>query len=116
VNKEGQRLPIPANFGQENQGRTVEIIAKANSKAEGGKVEMVSDAELQKLDLDPEMMDELKRQVEELAAERGGKGWKIEVVNQPGREMEIIGIVDDDGEEGEQEEDGSEEIFFKDEL
>lgn len=112
VNKEGQRMPIPANFGQESQGKTVEIIAKANSKAEGGKVEMVSDADLQKLDLDPEMVEELKKRVEQLAEE---KGWKIEVVNQPGRQMEIFGIVDEDKEDEEGEE-GSEEIFFKDEL
>lgn len=111
VNKEGQRLPIPANFGQENQGKTVDIIAKANSKAEGGKVEMISDAELQKLDLDPEMVDELKKQVEKLAED---KGWKIEVVNEPGRDMEIFGIVDEGDEEDDEE--GSEELFFKDEL
>lgn len=112
VNKEGQRMPIPANFGQENQGKTVEVIAKGNSKAEGGKVEMISDEELQKLDLDPETVDELKKQVEKLAED---KGWKIEVVNQPGRVMEIFGIVDD-GDEGDEDEEGSEEIFFKDEL
>jgi protein OS-9 len=113
VNKEGQRMPIPANFGQESQGKTVEIIAKANSKAEGGKIEMVSDADLQKLDLDPEMVERLKKEVQKLAED---KGWKIEVVNQPGQTQDIFGIVDDD-EEGEEEGDGgSEEIFFKDEL
>jgi protein OS-9 len=112
VNKEGQRMPIPANFGQENQGKTVDIIAKRGGKAEGGKVEMISDADLQKLDLDPEMVDELKKRVEKLAED---KGWKIEVVNQPGRAMEIFGIVDEN-EEGDEDEEGSEEIFFKDEL
>ena len=112
VNKEGQRMPIPANFGQENQGKTVDIIAKGGAKAEGGKVEMISDADLQKLDLDPEMVDELKRRVEKLAED---KGWKIEVVNQPGRAMEIFGIVDE-SEEGDDDEEGSEEIFFRDEL
>jgi protein OS-9 len=113
VNKEGQRMPIPSNFGQDNQGVTVDVIAKGTSKAEGGQVEVISDGELQKLDLDPEMVEELKKQVEQLAEE---KGWKIEVINQPGYTMEILEIVDD-GEEGEEEEeDGSEEIFFKDEL
>jgi protein OS-9 len=112
VNKDGQRMPIPANFGQENQGKTVEITAKANSKADGGQVEMISDADLQKLDLDPEMLDELKKEVEKRAED---KGWKIGVVNQPGLPMEVFGIVDD-GEEGEEDEEGSEEIFFKDEL
>ncbi|KAE9365754.1 hypothetical protein N431DRAFT_351382 [Stipitochalara longipes BDJ] len=110
VNKEGQRMPIPVNFGQEDQGKTVDIIAHGSSKAEGGKVEMISDADLQKLDLDPEMVDELKKQVEKLAED---KGWKIEVVNQPGRTMEIFGIVD---EEEDEEGDGSEETFFKEEL
>jgi protein OS-9 len=116
ANKEGQRLPIPANFGQENQGKTVELIAKGTSKAEGGQVEMISDAELQKLDLDPEMVDEFKKKLEQLAAE---KGWRIQAVNQPGHTIEILGIVEDgeEGERGEDEEDGgSEEIFFKDEL
>jgi protein OS-9 len=117
ANKDGQRMPIPPNFGQENPGKTGEgrsVLAKGTSKAEGGQVEMISDAELQKLDLDPEMVDELRKRMEQLAEE---KGWKIEVVNQPGETMEIIGTVDGgEGEEQEEEEDGSEEIFFKDEL
>ncbi|PMD35060.1 hypothetical protein L207DRAFT_547350 [Hyaloscypha variabilis F] len=111
VNKEGQRMPIPDNFGKEDQRKTVDIIAHGLSKAEGGKVEMISDEDLQKLDLDPEMVDELKKQVEKLAED---KGWKIEVVNQPGRTMEIFGIVDEEGED--EEADGSEETFFKEEL
>jgi protein OS-9 len=50
--------------------------------------------------------------VQSLAKE---KGWKIEVVDAPGQIREILGIVDgeDEDEEGEE---GSEEVFYKDEL
>ena len=117
ANKEGARLPIPSNFGAEVKGeRQVEVIAKAKSQKDGGKVEVVSDQELQKLDLDPEMVDDLRKEVQKVAQERG---WKIEVVDAPGRVREILGIVDtDDEKEGEGEgegEEGSEELF-KDEL
>lgn len=120
ASKEGQRLPIPKDFGQEHLGITSEVIAKAKSKADGGQVEAVSDAELQKMDLDPAMVEEVKKQVQEMAKE---KGWEIKVVDAPGQIREILGIVDvaegeeesnqEDGDEGGEE--GSEEIF-KDEL
>lgn len=111
MNKEGQRMPIPANFGQEPATRQSDIIARAKSKAEGGQVEMVSDAELRKLDLDPEMVDKLKKEIQKMAQE---KGWKIEVVDEPGQIREILGIVD--GDEDEDEDEGSQETFYKDEL
>jgi protein OS-9 len=113
MNKESQRMPIPANFGQEPETRAVEIIARAKSKADGGQVEMASDAELRKMDLDPEMVDKLKKEVQKMAKE---KGWKIEVVDEPGQIREILGIVDSDGDEDEESEKGSQEAFFKDEL
>merc|ERR1712093_843768 len=92
INKEGQRMPIPANFGQEPTGRVVEVIARAKSKLEGGKVEMASDKELAKLDLDPEMVETVKN----------------EVVDAPGQIRGILGIVDGDEDEPEDEE-GSQE-------
>jgi protein OS-9 len=114
MNKEGQRMPIPANFGQEPKERAVEIIARAKSKADGGQVEMASDTALRKLDLDPEMIERLKKEIQEMAKE---KGWKIEVVDEPGQDREILGIVDGDGDDDElAEEEGSEELFYKDEL
>lgn len=96
--KDGSKLAIPPNFGTENFGKQVEIIAKARSKAEGGQVEMASDAELQKLDLDPEMVEELRREVQKMAKE---KGWQIRVVDQVGEQREILGIVDSDSDEEE---------------
>jgi protein OS-9 len=113
MGKEGQRMPVPANFGQESMGRVTEIIARAKSKAEGGQVEMASDADLVKLDLDPEMVAQLKQEVQKMAQE---KGWKIEVVDAPGEIREILGIVDGDDEEGEGDSDEGSEEIYKDEL
>jgi len=113
VDKEGQRMPIPANFGQENQGRAVEIIARSKSKAEGGKIEIVSDEELQRLDLNPEMVETLKEEVQKMA---GDKGWKIEVVDAPGQIREILGIVDGEDEEEEEEDEDEGPAIYLDEL
>jgi protein OS-9 len=120
ASKDGQRMPIPANFGKEPLGRTVEVIAQAQSKADGGQVEQASDAKLQKMDLDPDMVDALRKKVQKIAKD---KGWKIEVVDGPGQVREILGIVDDDeGEldgdgdgDGDEAGEGSEELF-KEEL
>jgi protein OS-9 len=120
ASKDGQRMPIPANFGKEPLGRTVEVIAQAQSKADGGQVEQASDAKLQKMDLDPDMVDALRKKVQKIAKD---KGWKIEVVDGPGQVREILGIVDDDEGEldgdgdgnGDEAGEGSEELF-KEEL
>lgn len=93
ASKDGQRIPIPPNFGKEPLGRTVEVIARAKSKAEGGQVEQASDAQLLKMDLDPVMVEALRKKVQKIAKE---KGWKIEVVDGPGQIRELLGIVDDD--------------------
>ncbi|TVY82206.1 Protein OS-9-like protein [Lachnellula suecica] len=122
MNKDGARLPIPPNFGQEPLGSHTQVIAKAKSKVDGGQVEMISDAELAKMDLDPEMVEQLRKEVQKMAAE---KGWKIEVVDAPGEIREILGIVDNDDKEddvtaetieGEAEGDEGSEEIFKDEL
>ncbi|KAL3426748.1 glucosidase II beta subunit-like protein [Phlyctema vagabunda] len=115
---EGERMPTPPNFADVLAGRAVEVIARAKSKAEGGKVEMLSDAELAKMDLDPEIIDGVRKEIQTLAKD---KGWKIEVVDAPGQQREILGIVDPDSDEdGEEQaavdsEEGSEEVY-KDEL
>jgi protein OS-9 len=117
ITKGSPRMAIPANFNTESFGKQIEIIAKAKSKAEGGQVEMASDATLQEMDLDPEMVEQLRKEVQKMANE---KGWKIEVVDAPGEVREILGIVDGDekGDEKKEEggsEEGSEEVF-KEEL
>ncbi|GKT46584.1 protein OS-9 [Colletotrichum spaethianum] len=119
-------------------GPLVEIIASAKSKAEGGTMEVLDEDELKKLDLSPELVEEMRAELERIA---GDKGWKLEVVEQPGDPREIRGIVDhgSEGELGEdaakgkrkkngaaeedgqheqqqQEQEGSEEHFFKEDL
>ncbi|KAK2056907.1 glucosidase II beta subunit-like protein [Colletotrichum caudatum] len=101
------------------QGPLVDVIASAKSKAEGGATEVLDESELKKLDLSPELVEEMRAELERIA---GDKGWKLEVVEQPGDPREIRGVVDhgpegQQGEEGEgQQEEGSEEQFFKEEL
>ncbi|KUI67793.1 hypothetical protein VM1G_03539 [Cytospora mali] len=121
-------------------GPLIETLAKALSKAEGGTVEMMNDEELEKLNLNPDAVEQFRKELEKFA---GDKGWAIEVVEMPGEIPEIRGIVedDDDGEELDSEvegevqgqdkggnengnraeaeaeaEEGSQEKFFKEEL
>ncbi|KAM0815571.1 putative Glucosidase II beta subunit-like protein-domain-containing protein [Seiridium cardinale] len=123
--KDAPQLKAPRNFGKD--APIVEIIALGNTD-EDGKLEVLSDEELEKLDIDPKLVEQLKKQIEELA---GDNGWKLEVVEQPGQHgREIRGVIDtendkDDEEgngedqakaQGEDEEKGSEEKFFKEEL
>ncbi|KAK2044199.1 hypothetical protein LZ31DRAFT_594965 [Colletotrichum somersetense] len=105
------------------QGPLVEVIASAKSKAEGGATEVLDESELKKLDLNPQLVEEMRAELERIA---GDKGWKLEVVEQPGDPREIRGVVDHgpEGQQGEgkeeegegQQEEGSEEQFFKEEL
>jgi protein OS-9 len=119
ITKGSPKMAIPANFNSDTFGKHIEIIGKARSKAEGGQVEMASDAALQELDLDPDMVEQVRKQVEQLAKE---KGWKIEVVDSPGETREILGIVDGDeddekapNKDNDESSEGSEEVF-KEEL
>jgi protein OS-9 len=95
----------------------VEVVA---SKEQGKPVKEMTVEQLQKLDLKPELVEDMKRELEKIA---GDKGWKLEVVD--GNPREIRGVVDYDGETTEEEEkrrkntedeSGSEEHFFKEEL
>ncbi|KAF7888219.1 uncharacterized protein EAF02_002760 [Botrytis sinoallii] len=99
VGKEGQRLPIPPDFGDGDSGSRTEIIARGKIKAQGGKVEVINPKSLESMDLDPKMIEKLQEEVKKLA---GDKGWKIEVVDAPGQVREILGIVEDDGGQGHQ--------------
>ncbi|KAI1388164.1 glucosidase II beta subunit-like protein-domain-containing protein [Hypoxylon trugodes] len=116
--KEAHKLAPPRNFRNPNVAPLIEVVAKGASKEEGSKVDILTDEELAKLDLSPEVIDELKRELQKLA---GDRGWKLEVVEMPGDPREIRGVVDTDeksdgDEEGDGEDMGSEEKFFKEEL
>ncbi|KAH8433671.1 Protein OS-9 [Aspergillus melleus] len=67
------------------------------AKRENGQIQRLSREELKKYDLDPEKVEELKRQMEEWAK---GKDWTLEVVLANG-ERGLRGIVDTDSEQTE---------------
>ncbi len=79
----------------------------------GGKMKKLSDKDLRKLGLDPGVVEEARREVEEVA---GGKGWRLEVFEVDGRK-ELRGVVDGDEEEDGEGEDGEgSQEEYKDEL
>ncbi|PLB44751.1 hypothetical protein P170DRAFT_512905 [Aspergillus steynii IBT 23096] len=89
-----------------SEGKTIEKgrVASAGeekvdtlAKRENGEIQRLSREELKKYDLDPEKVEELKRQMEEWAK---GKDWTLEVVLANG-ERGLRGIVDTDSEESE---------------
>lgn len=97
VGADGNRLPLPPNWtGNQASGPAVDIIARSKGKSDGGQIEVLSSEDLEKLDLDPKIVEQLKQELEKLA---GDKGWKLEVVEIPGDVREIRGVVDGDGEE-----------------
>ncbi|KAI0876138.1 glucosidase II beta subunit-like protein-domain-containing protein [Hypoxylon argillaceum] len=131
--KEAPKLSPPRNFRGTNAGaglhKLVEIIASATSKDEGGEVNIMTEEQLQELELSPETIESLRKEIQKLA---GDRGWQLKMVELPGNNRELVGIIDDDGEEGadaegngnkggdigEGEDDGkgSEEAFFREEL
>ncbi|KAI1802714.1 glucosidase II beta subunit-like protein-domain-containing protein [Daldinia bambusicola] len=120
--KAAHQLAPPRNFRSSNLPPLVEVLAKGASKEEGSQVEILPDEELAKLDLNPEVIEQLRKELQKLA---GDRGWKLEVVEVPGdaNAREIHSVVDtdevkkSDGDDKEEEkETGSEEKFFKEEL
>ncbi|KAJ4404439.1 Protein OS-9 [Gnomoniopsis sp. IMI 355080] len=118
--EDGQPAPTlkpPKGFlpgkGPTNGVPLVETLAKALSKQDGGQVEMMTDEQLEQLNLNPDAVEQFRKELEKIAGE---KGWTLEVVEMPGEIPEIRGIVEDDEEEAGEGEEGSEEKFFKEEL
>jgi protein OS-9 len=127
--KEAPKLSPPRNFrgGSSSLNQLVEIIASASGKDEGGEVQIMTEEQLQELDLSPEVIDNLKKEIQKLA---GDRGWKLELVEVPGNARELLGVIDDEEEseskensnknggkgEGKEEGEGSEEEFFTEEL
>jgi protein OS-9 len=106
---------------RETADKIVEMIAQAASKADGGKVEVLSREEMDVLDVDPKMIEEMRAELEKLA---GDGGWRLDLVEIPGEDIrELRGYVDGDEDEEEEQEDdgkpekkGSQEQFYRDEL
>jgi protein OS-9 len=92
--------PPSSYFPAAKKGKkTTAVVARGASTEDGGKVEVLSKAEIEELGLSFEVIEEMREQLEKLSA---GKGWKLEVVQEEGGERELRGwIYGLDGEEGE---------------
>jgi protein OS-9 len=92
-------LPVPRGYvaGQRPGAPLVEVLVSSASKAEGGEIQVLTDEELEKMALDPAVVEELWKKLQEMA---GDNGWKLEMVEIPGQMAEIRGIIDnEDGDE-----------------
>ncbi|KAK8093479.1 hypothetical protein PG997_000164 [Apiospora hydei] len=136
--KEAATLTAPRQF-RHDADTYVEIVALGSGGGKDGEdaaFEVLTDEELERLAIDPEVIEQLKKKLQEVA---GDKGWKLEVVeDQDGQNRQIRGLLimtrrkmvrvkvrgqgqgqdqgngkgkDDGGNEK-----GSEEKFFKEEL
>ncbi|KAM4066808.1 glucosidase II beta subunit-like protein [Hirsutella rhossiliensis] len=92
-----RKLAPPRGFwtGQEaNEDRLIEVLVRAASKEDGGKIQMPTAEELEQLDIDPKIVEEMKAKMVEMA---GDAGWKLEVVELNGGDFrELRGIIDGD--------------------
>lgn len=113
VGKEGNTLPIASLFAQNKAESKIQVIAQGKGKAKGGKVEVLSEEDLEKLDIDPDIVEAMKDELENVAQ---GKGWSIQLIDEPGQERQVLMIVDDDDDADEEGSQGSEETYKKDEL
>ncbi|KAK4141733.1 glucosidase II beta subunit-like protein-domain-containing protein [Dichotomopilus funicola] len=137
------KLPLPRTGARNLVGPVMKILA--SRKPGSPKVDLLSDAELEKLDLDPKLV---KDGVEEMESVAGDRGWSLQYVKD-GDEVEYYGVFDgeeedlygglepmegeeggrnkgqgrtadaEEGQEGEWQEEyqeGSQEEFFKEEL
>lgn len=105
------KLPLPRGVTRQPPGAAVAVGAGvpagtaaeavvevlASKKKDAAKVEVMSDEELEKLNLDPKTVQEFREEMERIA---GNKGWKLQVVDVPGGGLEYVGAFDDDEEEG----------------
>jgi protein OS-9 len=109
-------LEAPHRYMPGKQPKVV-IVASRASKEEGGLMERLDREALNNLGVDSAVIDETVMKLEKMA---GDSGWKIEVVDEPGRPRELRAFVDveDEGEETKkaEAEEGSEERFFHEDL
>ncbi|MCJ1402272.1 Protein OS-9 [Xylographa trunciseda] len=96
IGKDGRRIE-PPKAANPSDGKT-DVVAKSDPNEKGGKVQKLSAEDMKKLDLDPEVVEELRKRLQELA---GDKGWTLEVVDGPAGFRELRGIVEGDDVEDE---------------
>lgn len=113
VGKTGESPQLPTNWAGGSHEPVADVIAHSKGRAEDNKVRALSDEELKQLDLDPDLVDKLRGQMQEMA---GDHAWKLEVVDVPGEPREIRGILEGEDDEGDRDNNGSEEAYYKGEL
>jgi len=77
----------------------VERITLASGEADGAEMTVLSDDELEKLELDPREVQELREKMKIMA---GVRGWRLEVVEVEGDGKEFTGHFDPEGDEAEE--------------
>jgi protein OS-9 len=97
VGTEGKRLELATQKPAEGK---IEVVATSAPKADGGKFQRLTDKELLARDIDPKVIEELRRELDELYQ---GGGWKLEVVETETGDREIRGVPDVDDSAGKQE-------------
>ena len=101
VGKPPAKLSPPQSYfrNQEKPAeRVLKVIAQGEAKDKGGKVTVLSNEELDKLDVDRAVVQEMSKELQDLA---GGKGWTLELVELPVGELrELRGYIDEDEHKG----------------
>ncbi|KAG6260930.1 hypothetical protein E4U49_004404 [Claviceps purpurea] len=75
------------------QPKVLKVVAQAASKADGGKTQELSTEELEKLQIDPKAVAEMREKLKKLA---GDSGWKMEIFQMNEEdEKELLGYIDE---------------------
>ncbi|CAG9936840.1 unnamed protein product [Clonostachys rosea f. rosea IK726] len=103
------KLNTPKNYFKGDELDTealIDLIAQAASKANGGKVEMRTREDLERMEVDLKDVEEMRAEMERIA---GDLGWRLEIVELPNENIrELRGYVDS-VEEAEDESDDEDE-------
>lgn len=106
-------LKPPSSYfpaAKKGKSKTTEVVARAASAEDGGKVETLTKEEVEALGLSWDVIEEMREQLDTLSA---GKGWRLEVVQEDGGQRELRGWIY--GMEGDEEE-GKDEWYDKDQY
>lgn len=109
--KDGQPpivLTPPRNYMNSQQAaeQLIKVLVQAASKEDGGKVDRLSKEELEKLNIKPDMVEEMEEEMRRFA---GDLGWQLEIVGGvDDEERQLRGWLHDDGEDDDGADDGKE--------
>ncbi|SPQ27072.1 32a4ba1a-127b-4cfe-9ede-0615152c5c09 [Thermothielavioides terrestris] len=85
-------LPLPPGLRRQS---TPALVLASKKKGAAARVEALSDEELQKLNLNPQTVEEFRDEMQKRA---GDRGWKLQVEMVPGEGYEFVGAFDDEEE------------------